>query len=459
MKKEQIQSLISRQHSFFATGETLSYRFRLSALQKLYQSIQEYESGLNLALQTDLGKSGFESFTSEIGFVLRDIHYAIKHLKKWMKPKRVATPLLMQPGKSRIYSVPLGVNLIISPFNYPVGLTFSPLIAAIAAGNTAVIKSAETTPHVSKLIDRLIKKTFEAEYIAHIEGDIEVNKILLEQKFDHIFFTGSSHVGRIVMQQAAKSLTPVTLELGGKSPCIVHYDANLDIAARRILYGKTLNAGQTCIAPDFALIHQSVYDAFKQKLINRIQEIFADDGLKNPDYGRIVNQQHFDRLLSFIDADKVVVGGQHNRSTCFMAPTLLEGVDFDSKVMQEEIFGPVLPLIPYQSFDDIKAVMAKIPAYPLALYWFGKDKRFSRKIIDSIRFGGGCINHTIMHLVNHELPFGGVGQSGMGAYHGKRGFDQFSHQKSIYQATTWFDLPLIYPPYKNKLKWVRRLFK
>ncbi len=459
MKKAQIQSTVASQHAYFAKGNTLSYRFRLLALQKLHQSVQEYESEFNMALQTDLGKSEFESFTSEVGFVLRDIQYAIKRLKNWMRPKRVATPLLMQPGKSRIYSVPLGVNLIISPFNYPVGLTFSPLIAAIAAGNTAVIKSSETTPHVSKLIDRLIKKTFKPEYIAHIEGDIEFSKILLQQQFDHIFFTGSSHVGKIVMQQAAKSLTPATLELGGKSPCIVHYDANLDIAARRILYGKTLNAGQTCIAPDFALVHQSVYDVFKQKLINRIRDIFGDDGLKNPNYGRIVNQQHFDRLLSLIDPDKVIAGGQYKRSICFMAPTLLEDAPLDSKVMQEEIFGPVLPIIPYQSLDDIKAVMAKIPAYPLALYLFGKDKRFSHKIIDSIRFGGGCINHTIMHLVNHELPFCGVGQSGIGAYHGKRGFDQFSHQKSIYQAATWFDLPLIYPPYKNKLKWVRKIFK
>ncbi len=456
---QHIVEIVQKQRSYFNSSATKLYDFRVEQLKKLKQAIQKYESELGKALKQDLGKCDFESYVTEIGFVLHDITYTIKKLKGWMKPKRVKTPVLIQPASSKVYFYPLGVNLIISPFNYPVGLTFTPLVAAIAAGNTAVVKTSELTLTVSKVIGELINTTFQPEYIAYVSGEVQEITSLLEQKFDHIFFTGSPRVGSIVMSAAANNLTPVTLELGGKSPCIVHSDANIDIAVNRIAYGKFMNAGQTCVAPDYLLVHKDVKQVFIDKLIKRIINLYGEDAAKCEDYGRIVNAQHHNRLTTLIEQDKVVVGGQFNLKDRFIAPTVMTEVTLQDKVMQDEIFGPILPVLEYDSFEDIYSVVAKLPQHPLACYIFSESKGVQNELISNIQFGGGCINHCINHLVNPNLPFGGVGESGIGGYHGLEGFMCFSHRKSILKAASWPDLPLIYPPYKGKLKYIRKMMK
>lgn len=460
MKNEQeIIEIVRRQHAFFNSSVTHTYAFRINELQKLKRGIEKFESQFSTALKDDLGKSEFESYVTETGFILHDLTNTIKHLKKWMQPKRIKTPLLVQPASSQILFTPLGVNLIISPFNYPVGLTFAPLIATIAAGNTAVVKTSELTPNVSKAIQKLIEEIFDPEYVAYIPGEVPETTLLLKQKFNHIFFTGSPRVGSIVMEAAAKHLTPVTLELGGKSPCIVHSDAKMNIAVKRIVYGKFMNAGQTCVAPDYVMVHQRVKEKFLEKIKQRIIDIYGDDASLSPDFGRIVNTQHHKRIVSLIDRDKVIVGGQFNEADRYIAPTVMKNVTLKDNVMGEEIFGPVLPVMEYNNFDEILDIITKLPQHPLACYIFSESKTVQRELISRIQFGGGCINHCIQHLVNPDLPFGGVGKSGIGSYHGFNGFECFSHKKSVLKAASWLDLPLIYPPYQEKIKTIRRIMK
>lgn len=455
----EIPEIIRKQRMFFNSAATHAYEFRIDALQKLKKGIQKFESQFSRALKDDLGKSEFESYATETGFALYDLTHTIKNLKKWMKPGKIKTPFLTQPASSRILYTPLGVNLIISPFNYPIGLTFGPLIAAIAAGNTAVVKTSELTPACSREMQKLIDETFDPSFVAYIPGKVPETTLLLSQKFDHIFFTGSPRVGAIVMEAAAKHLTPVTLELGGKCPCIVHSDADLNIAVNRIVYGKFMNAGQTCVAPDYVMVHQSIKEEFLERIKRRILALYGEDASSSPDFGRIVNEQHHSRIVGLIDQSKVIVGGRSNKADRYIAPTVMKDVTLADRIMAEEIFGPVLPVLEYRNFDEIADTVAKLPQHPLACYIFSESKAVQQELISRIQFGGGCINHCILHLANPGLPFGGVGQSGIGSYHGVNGFERFSHKKSILKAASWIDLPLIYPPYKGKIKLLRRLMK
>ena len=457
--EKDIIEIVAKQHEYFKTGATRSCQSRIDNLHKLKAALSKFEQDLTQSLLEDLGKPAFEAYLSETGFTLHDLSMTIGKVKKWMRPKWVPTPLLTQPASSRIHYSPLGVNLIIAPYNYPVNLTFSPLIAAIAAGNTAVLKTSEMTPACSAIMHQLIAETFPEEYIAHIEGEVKETTVLLQQKFDHIFFTGSPRVGAIVMSAAAKNLTPVTLELGGKSPCIVHDDAKLDIAVKRIVNGKFLNAGQTCIAPDYVLVHKAVEDEFLSRVKDRIVKVYGEDPKKSPDFGRIINGNHLQRITAMIDAKKVVVGGQYDADALYIAPTLLHDVTLDDKVMAEEIFGPLLPVLSYESLDEVYAIVDRLPHHPLACYLFSESRAVQQQVIDTIRSGGACINNCVFHVANHYLPFGGVGESGMGAYHGFHGFECFSHKKGVLKSATWVDVPLTYAPYGNKIKWLRKIMK
>ncbi|PIE02631.1 MAG: aldehyde dehydrogenase family protein [Acidobacteria bacterium] len=454
-----IKEIVEKQRSYFQSGQTQHYAFRKEQLQKLKNAIQHHEPRLRTALAKDLGKSEYEAYVTEIGFSLYDISNTLKNLKKWMKPKKVRTPVLSQPAKSWVSRTPYGVNLLIGPFNYPVQLTLAPLTAAIAAGNTTVIKTSELTPHCSAALRDLIEETFDPEYAVYVPGEVPETTMLLKQKFDHIFFTGSPRVGSIVMQAAAKHLTPVTLELGGKSPCVVHDDANLDIAVKRVVFGKFMNAGQTCVAPDYLLVHSAILSEFQEKLKARIRTVFGEDPSQSPDYGRIVNERHFERILGLINPEKVILGGQSDRESRFIAPTVMSRVTLEDRVMSEEIFGPVLPILEYSSLDDIYTVISKLPQHPLAFYVFSSSSQIQQQLTTQVQFGGGCINHCIQHLVNHNLPFGGVGESGMGSYHGLSGFENFSHKKSVLKAATWLDLPFIYPPFEKRISLMRKLLK
>ena len=455
----EIISIVKAQRAYFNSGATRSYQSRIDNLHKLKATLSNYEPALTTALHADLGKPTFEAYVSEIGFSLHDASKTIKSLKAWMRPKFTLTGLLAQPASSRIYYDPLGVNLIIAPYNYPVNLTFSPLIASLAAGNTAVIKTSELTPQCSAVIRELIEATFPAELVAYIVGDVPETTVLLQQKFDHIFFTGSPRVGAIVMTAAAKQITPVTLELGGKSPCIVHADAQMDLAVKRIVSGKFMNAGQTCIAPDYVLVHESVKEDFLTRLKARVLSTYGENPIQSPDFARLVSDNHFQRVSGLIAKDKVLVGGQTDAASRFIAPTVLRDVSLKDKVMQEEIFGPVLPVLSYAALDDIYRIVGQLPQHPLACYLFSESAAIQQAIIANIPFGGGCINHCVLHMANHYLPFGGVGESGIGAYHGKHGFERFSHQKGVLKAVTWLDSPLLYAPYGDKIKWLRRLME
>jgi len=453
------QQLVEKQRAFFIANKPFSFAYREQQLLLLKSSIIVHQSALTEALFLDLGKSEYESYLTEIGFVLHELSLTIKQLKKWMKPEKVKTPLLSQPATSCIHSDPLGVCFIVAPFNYPASLCLSPLIAAIAAGNCSVLKTSELTPHVSEVLKQIINSVFAPEYIECINGEVEHSTALLAQKFDHIFFTGSSEVGKIVMQAAAKHLSPVTLELGGKSPCIVCADANIDVAVKRIVYGKMLNAGQTCVAPDYVLVDDSIKEQFIAKLTQRIKTLYGEDASQNPDFGRMVSTRHTERVGKLIDADKVLIGGDVNIEQRYIAPTIMHNVELTDEIMQQEIFGPVLPVIGFSDFESVLSVIQSLPSHPLAAYIFSQDKRIQDTLTVNIQAGGVAINHCIQHLVNPHLPFGGVGSSGMGSYHGKHGFDTFSHKKSVLKAATWFDLPVIYPPYKNKLSWLKAILK
>lgn len=453
------KQVVENQRTLFTANLPFSLSYRLQQLTSLKSAILTHESELTEALALDLGKSTFESYMTEIGFVLHELIATIKQLKQWMKPQKVKTPLLSQPASSAIHSQPLGVCLIISPFNYPASLALSPLIAALAGGNCCVLKTSELTPNVSRVLEKLISTTFSADYVSCINGGVEEVTALLAQKFDHIFFTGSTEVGKIVMQQAAKNLTPVTLELGGKSPCIVCADANVDIAVKRIVYGKMLNAGQTCVAPDYVLVDESIKRVFLAKLKQRIELVYGVDASQSKDFGRMVSVKHTQRVGQLIDADKVLIGGDVDIEKRYIAPTVVVDVALTDDIMQQEIFGPVLPIIGFTEFDEVISTIRALPSHPLAAYIFSDDKSIQDLLLAKIQAGGVAINHCVQHLVNPHLPFGGVGNSGIGSYHGKHGFDCFSHKKSVLKAATWFDLALIYPPYKNKLALLKKVLK
>ena len=453
-----IKTTIAKQRDFFATGETRDYNFRVLQLKKLAQLITENDQLIFEAVHQDLRKPAIEAFGSEILIVLSEINYVLKHLKSWMKPQNVGTPATLFPSSSCIYSEPLGVVLIVAPWNYPFALTIQPLIGAIAAGNCAVLKPSEQTPHTSKAIAQLINHNFDPSFITAIEGGIETNQALLAEKFDHIFFTGGTAIGKIVMEAAAKHLTPVTLELGGKSPCIVDAESNLEITAKRIIWGKFYNAGQTCVAPDYLLVQKNIKSALIEKLLEFVKIFYGDNPQQSPDLARIVNDRQFDRLVNLLDEGKILIGGNHDRSDRFIAPTLIDCIDPNSKIMSDEIFGPILPILEYDQLSEAIAFVNARPK-PLALYFFSNNKQNQQRILREISYGGGCLNDIIMHLGNPELPFGGVGNSGIGSYHGKATFDTFSHRKSILKNSFRFDLKFRYPPYTMTIDTLKKFIK
>lgn len=443
-----MKELVQKQRKFFHTNATKSIRFRIQALDKLKRYIYMYEKEIKYALQKDLGKSAVESYMSEIGLVLSEITYMQKHISKFSRVKTVHTPLAQFHSRSFLKPSPYGVVLVVSPWNYPFLLTMEPLVDALAAGNTVILKPSEYSYHVSALLSKMIKECFDERYVAVVSGGRAENICLLEQHFDYIFFTGSQSVGKQVMKKASEFLTPVTLELGGKSPCIVDKSANIKRSVKRIVFGKYLNCGQTCVAPDYIYCHRSVKDKFLKELKKQIQKQYGSQPLENDNYGKIINQKHFERVLNLIDQDKVVYGGEFNKQTLQIEPTVLDHVTFADAVMQEEIFGPVLPILTYDSIDEVIHNLQTMPK-PLALYLFTKDKKMVRKVTTSCSFGGGCINDTIVHLATSEMPFGGVGESGMGSYHGKAGFDTFTHYKSMVDKKLWVDIPVRYQPHKR----------
>lgn len=442
----------------FAAGRTRPARWRLRQLAALRAMLVDRESDLLEALRADLGKSPTEAWVSEIGFLIHEIDYARKRLHCWVKPDRVRTPLATQPGRSMVVREPLGVVLIIAPWNYPIQLALGPLTSAIAAGNCAVVKPSETAQHSSGAIARWLPEYLDAECFAVVEGGVSETTALLAERFDSIFFTGNETVGRIVMEAAARHLTPVTLELGGKSPCIVDRDVDLPVAARRIVWGKFLNAGQTCVAPDYVLVHEEREEELLAAMVACLRQFYGDDPRKSPDYGRIINRRHHDRLSRLLGDGEMVAGGEHDVAALYLAPTILKNVPPDAPVMQEEIFGPVLPVLRAPSIDEAMAFVNGRPK-PLALYVFSKDRRVQRRVVDQTSSGGVAVNEVVMHLIVPGLPFGGVGLSGTGACHGRHGFETFSHRKAILTRSTRFDLSLRYPPYDSRrLKWLRRLF-
>ncbi|HDF5115032.1 TPA: aldehyde dehydrogenase [Staphylococcus aureus] len=446
--------------AFFNTQQTKDISFRKEQLKKLSKAIKSYESDILEALYTDLGKNKVEAYATEIGITLKSIKNARKELKNWTKTKNVDTPLYLFPTKSYIKKEPYGTVLIIAPFNYPFQLVFEPLIGAIAAGNTAIIKPSELTPNVARVIKRLINETFDANYIEVIEGGIEETQTLIHLPFDYVFFTGSENVGKIVYQAASENLVPVTLEMGGKSPVIVDETANIKVASERICFGKFTNAGQTCVAPDYILVHESVKDDLITALSKTLREFYGQNIQQSPDYGRIVNLKHYHRLTSLLNSAQmnIVFGGHSDEDERYIEPTLLDHVTNDSAIMQEEIFGPILPILTYQSLDEAIAFIHQRPK-PLSLYLFSKDENATQRVINELSFGGGAINDTLMHLANPKLPFGGVGASGMGRYHGKYSFDTFTHEKSYIFKSTRLESGVHLPPYKGKFKYIKAFFK
>lgn len=450
-----VQEILQQQRNFFSTDKTKDIEFRLIQLKKLKQAVLDHKDEIIAAVQTDLNKPIFESYLTEIG-VVKEIDYAIKNLKKWSKPKKVATPLDQLPGTAFIYPEPLGVVLIIAPWNYPFQLTISPLVGAIAAGNCAIVKPSEISQNTSQIIAKILQKTFNSEYIAVVEGGVETSKELLQQKFDHIFFTGGTAIGKIVMEAAAKNLTPVTLELGGKSPCIIDSEINIEYTARRIAWGKFINAGQTCIAPDYLLVNQKIKQPLLDSIKNCIQEFYGDDPEKSPDFGRIINQKQFNRLVKLLNTGDIIAGGKTNPDSCYIAPTLIDNVSLDAPIMQEEIFGPILPVIEYNHLEEAISIVNNQPK-PLALYFFSKNQEYQQQVLQKTSSGGVCINDTIMHIGVTELPFGGVGNSGIGSYHGKASFDTFSHQKSVLKKSFLVDIKVRYAPYLGKLDLIKKM--
>ncbi|MEM8522061.1 aldehyde dehydrogenase [Flavobacterium sp. PL12] len=432
--------------------------YRKESLKKLLHVITKNEDAIIKALYDDFKKPAFEAVLTETNYVISDLKETIKNISSWAKPKKVWGSLLNFPSSDFIYSEPYGNVLILSPWNYPFQLALCPLVAAVAAGNKVTLKPSELTPNTSAIISKIISETFPVKDVVVITGDATIAADLLKKRWDYIFFTGSVGVGKIVAKAAAENLTPVTLELGGKSPCIVDETANLELSARRIVWGKIINAGQTCVAPDYILVHHKMKDAFVKFLIQEIQKALGPNPEESPDYARIINLKNWERQLSLLEGQKILFGGESNKDSLYLAPTLLDNPSMDSLVMKEEIFGPVLPILSYESENDIEKIISSFDK-PLSLYLFSENKSFIDEVLKKYSFGGGCINDTVMHLVNNRLPFGGVGNSGMGAYHGKLSFEIFSHQKSIVKRGTWLDVPLRYAPYNDKLKTIRQLLK
>lgn len=452
-----IEETVVQERAFFRTGKTLPYACRRDALARLRLSILAHEEDINAALRADLNKSPAEGYMCEIGMTLSELSHIQKHLSHWMKKRRAPTPLAQFHAKSFTVANPYGVVLIMSPWNYPFMLTMDPLIGAIAAGNCCVVKPSAYSPAVSAVIRTIVSECFPPEYVTVVEGGRAENNALLDQVFDYIFFTGGVTVGKEVMEKAAQNLTPVTLELGGKSPCIVERSAKLDLAAKRLVFGKLLNCGQTCVAPDYLLIDRTVKDAFLAHVRKWIAKMYGENALSNDGYVKMINQKHFERVCGLIDPKKVVIGGGSDPATLKIQPTVLDNVTPDDAVMQEEIFGPVLPVLTFDTIDEAEDFVRDRP-HPLALYLFTENKAVKERFLQRVAFGGGCINDTIIHLATSAMGFGGVGQSGMGAYHGKRSFDTFSHEKSIVDKSTWMDLPMRYAPYSELGNKLIRLF-
>ena len=457
MTETDIKNIIENQRTYFQSGATLDIDFRLSALRRLQAAIRKYETQIHTALRADLGKSSFESYMCETGLVLSEISYMLKHTRSFAREKTVHTPLAQFHSHSFKQPSPYGVVLVMSPWNYPFLLTLDPLVDAIAAGNTVVMKPSAYSPHTSEVIRKMIAECFNEEYVAVITGGRAENTCLLNAHFDYIFFTGSQNVGKEVMQKAAAYLTPVTLELGGKSPCIVEKTADLKLAAKRIVFGKYLNCGQTCVAPDYIYCDKDIKDKLTVEIKRQIELQYGTSPLRNENYGKIINDKHFRRICGLIDENKVIHGGHSDEDTLRIEPTVMDNVTFEDAVMQEEIFGPVLPVLTYDSLDAAIHKINSLP-HPLALYLFTSDRQAAKKVTASCGFGGGCINDTIIHLATSEMGFGGFGESGMGSYHGKDGFATFSHYKSIVDKKTWLDLPMRYQPYTSLNQKLLRIF-
>ena len=457
MTEKEIQSILKRQREYFAAGHTLPYEARRAALTRLKDALQRYEAELARALQADLGKSETESYMCETGLTLSEAGWMLRHLRRLMRDRRVPTPLAQFAARSFRSPSPYGTVLIMSPWNYPVLLTLDPLIDALAAGNTAVVKPSAYAPATAAVLQKLLEECFPPEYVCVVTGGRAENQALLRQKFDMIFFTGSKAVGKEVLRCAAEYLTPAVLELGGKSPCIVEKTAKIELAAKRIVFGKYLNCGQTCVAPDYILCDAAIRDKLVAAIQKEITAQFGADPMQNPAYGKIINAKHYQRLMGLIDPAKVVCGGTGDEAAQRIAPTVMQDVAWEDAVMGEEIFGPILPVLTY---TDLDAALAEIEArpHPLALYLFSEDKAVQRRVLGRCHFGGGCLNDTIIHLATSAMPFGGVGESGMGGYHGQAGFEAFSHLRSIVDKKTWMDMPVRYQPYSSLKDRLLRVF-
>ncbi len=453
-----LNSTLKSLHSYYDSGATLPYEFRKKQLQVFKKAILEYEDEISGALYTDLKKSKEEAWATETGLLTGEIKNALKNLHKWMKPEKISAGLVTFPSSAKIYRDPLGVVLIIAPWNYPLQLLLIPLVGAIAGGNCAVLKPSELAPATEKIIKKIIGEIFPENYIKVVTGDGgEVVPAMLNGfRFDHIFYTGSTTVGKIIYELAAKNLVPVTLELGGKSPCVVYSDADIEVAAKRIILGKFLNAGQTCIAPDYILVHEAVKNKLLNELRDSIQNFYSNDPSSSADYGKIINEKRFKKLVGYLEKEKVFYGGKNDKDSLYIEPTLLENVSMEDDVMKEEIFGPVLPVLTFNTTNEA-IEMVQQNENPLAFYLFTKDKKIENEWMKKIRFGGGCINNTVWHFANEKLPFGGVGNSGVGAYHGKKTFDVFTHAKPVLKTSTFIDPSLKYPPFKGKMKWFKKL--
>lgn len=452
----EIEDIFSKQRAFFATNQTKDIPFRIIQLKKFREAIFHYEKQIADALWEDLHKSFEEAYLTEISIVVQEVNNHIRHLKKWAKPKKKSTPLHLLPSKNRILYEPLGVALIIAPWNYPFQLLMNPLVGAISSGCCAVLKPSPYCSNVAKVMEDIIRNTFQSDYVNIMQGGRNVNTMLLEQNFDHIFFTGSPNLGKIVMKAASENLTPVVLELGGKSPCIIEKDANLEVAAKRIMWGKTINAGQTCIAPDYLLVHSSVKDVLIQKMIKAVEDMYGKDCKNSEYYPRIVNEQAMQRLIGLLDKGEIVFGGEVDLPQRYFSPTIIENVHFQDPVMQEEIFGPILPVMTFEHINEAIYYVNKHEK-PLAFYYFGKNAN-AKDVLHRTTSGGGCINDTLMHVTSHHLPFGGVGNSGMGKYHGQDSFLAFSNARTIVTTPTWIDMPFKYAPFKY-FKKIKRFLK
>lgn len=457
MTEQEIKDILQQQNHFFSSGKTIPAEFRLKQLESLKEAMIRHEADLAAALKEDLGKSRMESYMCEIGLTLSELTWMQKHLRSLMRSKRVSTPAAQFAAKSFRSPSPYGTVLIMSPWNYPVLLTLDPLIDAIAAGNTAVVKPSAYAPCTFDVMKTMIEECFPAHYVAVVDGGRAENQALLQQRFDMIFFTGGKTVGREVLRHAAEYLTPVTLELGGKSPCIVDSTAKIRLAAKRIVFGKYLNCGQTCVAPDYILCDKRIRDELITAILAEIEKQFGKEPLKNPNYGKIINEKHFERILGLINGEKLVYGGQSEPESLRIAPTVLNNITWDDAVMGEEIFGPLLPILTFDTLDEALDTVESHP-HPLALYFFSEDKAAQKKVLDTCRFGGGCINDTIIHLATSDMPFGGVGESGMGSYHGMVGFETFSHYRSIVDKKTWMDLPIRYQKYTRLKEKMMQMF-